>query len=60
MAAMETPRAIQPDLATMLKRAGVRNTAVAVAAVMPMLPAKYTEIKEYYSEDLLVWTWNGI
>ena len=43
MAAIETPKAIQPDLATMLNKAGVLKTMVADAAVIPMLPTKYTE-----------------
>jgi len=42
---METPRAIHPDLATILNRAGVRKTVAAVAAVTPTEPAKYTKLK---------------
>ena len=36
MAANETPKEIIPPLATMLSRAGVRNTPMADAAVSPI------------------------
>ena len=36
MAANETPKEMNPPLATMLSKAGVRNTPIADAAVSPM------------------------
>ena len=49
MAAMLTPMAIQPCLATMFMSAGDEKTAAAVAAVIPMLAPKYMYVSRIRS-----------